>query len=136
MVHSMRTFRFLLKLIPIMNFAYHHWFGVILLAPYKPLLNKLYGLMAQDPEAQDFCNNMVLALGRRMAKTDDGHFALVPGNAAVGDEITLLKGACAPSVMRKRVGDNNWEHIGEAYVEGLMTGDGWDESLCERRWLA
>lgn len=136
MITRMRRLRFLLQLIPLVHAIHTHRLGVIILAPYIPLLFMLYSIMAQDPEAQDFCNNLVPAMGRRMARTDDGHFALVPGNAAVGDEITLLKGAKMPIVMRKRTEDENWEHMGEAYVEGLMTGSGWDESRCERRWLA
>jgi len=136
MANSLRKSRLLLRLIPLIFPVHGYSLGAVLLAPYKPLLNKLYSIMSQDPEAQDFCNNTPIALGRRMARADDGHFALVPGNAAVGDEITLLKGACAPIVMRKHTEDDYWEHVGEAYVEGLMTGDGWDESLCEKRWLA
>jgi hypothetical protein len=135
-MHSIRKLRLLVKLIPLVDAVHVNWFGAILITPYTPLLNKLYNIMSYDPETVDFNSNMAPAMGRRMARTDDGHFALVPGNALVGDEITLLKGASAPIVMRKRLEDDNWEHVGEAYVEGLMTGDGWDERLCEKRWLA
>lgn len=60
----------------------------------------------------------------------------MPRNAAVGDEVTLLKSARVLIVLRKHLEDDNWEHVIEAYVEGLMNGEQWDESLCERRCLA
>jgi hypothetical protein len=136
MATSARKLRLLINAIPLTNAVHRHWLGRILLGPFTPILYTLYSIMAQDPEAQDFCSHITLAYGRRIARTDDGHFALVPGNTAVGDEVTLLKGARAPIVLRKHLEDDNWEHVGEAYVEGLMNGERWDESLCERRWLA
>jgi hypothetical protein len=135
MLISIRKRRLLLKLIPLVNAVHTHWLGGILLGPFTPILNAFYSIFAQDPEAQDFCNDMVRSYGRRIATTEDGYFALVPGNAAIGDEIALLKGARAPIVLRKHLEDDKWEHIGEAYVEGLMNGEKWDESLCKRRWL-
>jgi hypothetical protein len=136
MVTSARKLRLLIKVMPLIAAVHGHWLGGIVLSPFTPILYTFYSTMAQDPEAQDFYNHISLSFGRRIARTDDGHFALVPGNAAVGDEVTLLKGARAPIVLRKHLEDDNWEHVGEAYVEGLMNGEQWDEGLCERRWLA
>ncbi|ORX99610.1 heterokaryon incompatibility protein-domain-containing protein [Clohesyomyces aquaticus] len=136
MMTLMRKRSLFIKAIPLIFAVHNHWLGHILLSPCTPMLYAFYGIMAQDPEAQDFCNSMVFAIGRRMARTADGHFALVPGNAVAGDEITLLKGARAPIVLRKHLETDHWEHVGEAYVEGLMNGEQWDENRCERRWLA
>jgi hypothetical protein len=123
MATSARKLLLLIKVIFFTSAVHGHWLGEILLSSFTPILYTLYSIMTQDPEAQDFRNDIVFAFGRRVMRTDDGHFALVPKNAAVGDEVTLLKGARAPIVLQKRLEDDNWEHVGEACVEGLMNGE-------------
>lgn len=62
---------------------------------------------------------------RRFAVTEQGHFALVPRGAQVGDEIAVFDRACVPFVVRrKRDGFmNEFELLGETYVHGVMKGE-------------
>lgn len=53
--------------------------------------------------------------------TQKGYVGLLPGPAAVGDEICLLHGAAVPFLMRK--GDHGHTLIGECYIHGIMYGE-------------
>ena len=61
-------------------------------------------------------------LGRRFIVTDSGFAGVVPGNALRGDEICILKGGRTPYVIRER--DGRYTFVGEAYIHGLMGGEG------------
>lgn len=73
--------------------------------------------------------------GRRLARGANGHLCLVPAAAVEGDVIVLAKGGRVPLVLRpdeQDGGDRYWKVVGEAYVQGIMDGEGWDEAKCEQ----
>lgn len=46
----------------------------------------------------------------------------------------LAKGGRVPLVFRsdeEDEGDRYWKVVGEAYVQGMMDGEDWDEAKCE-----
>ena len=70
------------------------------------------------------------AYNRRLARTKNGHLALVPGDAQAGDPIVLCMGGRVPLCVRR--GDDAVSTLlGEAYVHALMDGRAFDESQCE-----
>jgi hypothetical protein len=57
---------------------------------------------------------------------EEGWFGLAPMDAEVGDRIALLEGGEVPYILRRKLGEENeWEIIGDAYVHGIMDGEGW-----------
>ncbi|KAI6083118.1 heterokaryon incompatibility protein-domain-containing protein [Hypoxylon rubiginosum] len=63
------------------------------------------------------------AMETRMARTDAGRLARLPGPARAGDKIALLRGSKMPVVIR--LVDHRWQVIGCCYVDGIMYGEGW-----------
>jgi hypothetical protein len=61
---------------------------------------------------------------RKLATTETGYLALVPGSASVGDVVAILYGCNFPVVLRPK-GDM-FLYIGECYVDGVMNGEVWD----------
>ncbi len=43
-------------------------------------------------------------------------------SAKKGDNICILKGARVPFILRKTNGNNRFQVVGEAYVDGIMHG--------------
>jgi hypothetical protein len=72
-------------------------------------------------------------IGHRIAHLTSEKICLVPDTAEASDHIFLLKGSVAPIVLQPRGSD--WEHIGSAYVPGVMYGEIWDDSKCENMWI-
>ncbi|KAI1122512.1 heterokaryon incompatibility protein-domain-containing protein [Nemania abortiva] len=69
------------------------------------------------------------AMETRMARTDTGHLARLPGAVRVGDKIALLKGSKMPVVIRPA--KPRWEFVGCCYVDGIMYGEGWRSNLVQ-----
>lgn len=68
-----------------------------------------------------------MAQNRRFSSTKRGHIGWVPGNARKGDRIVVVFGASVPLIVRpveRDVGGRCFQLIGEAYVHGLMNGEG------------
>jgi hypothetical protein len=61
---------------------------------------------------------------RKLATTETGYLALVPGSASVGDVVAILYGCNFPVVLRPK--GNMFLYIGECYVNGIMDGEVWD----------
>jgi hypothetical protein len=70
---------------------------------------------------------------RHVFRTREGRIGLGPPLAAVGDSIMLCKGSKLPLVLH-RSGDN-WQLVGDCYIDCMVNGELWDESKCERLWL-
>jgi hypothetical protein len=70
---------------------------------------------------------------RRVGRTAGvGCLCLVPAEARTGDRLWLVRGGRVPLVLRPRgdVADDAWELVGEAYVHGIMYGEGFREEDC------
>jgi hypothetical protein len=65
--------------------------------------------------------------GRKLfISKEEGWLGLAPMDAEVGDRIALLEGGDVPYILRPKLGEENeWEIIGDAYVHGIMDGEGW-----------
>jgi hypothetical protein len=72
-------------------------------------------------------------LGRRICRTKSGFIGLAPQYAQPGDVVALVKGGRLPLVLR-RAGEH-WRLLGEAYVDGIMGGEYWDEKRCTCLWI-
>lgn len=68
-------------------------------------------------------------LGRRLVIMDTGHLALVQKGVREGDKVAILHGLDVPCVMRKGEDGISWQWLGDAFVLGLMRGEGvrWEE---------
>jgi hypothetical protein len=64
---------------------------------------------------------------------DEELLGLAPMDAEVGDIIALLEGGPVPYILRLRIGAEAgcYELIGDAYVHGLMGGEGWKPDLLQ-----
>ena len=67
---------------------------------------------------------------RRQFRTEQHRFGTSHKSLRVGDEIWLLAGAKVPFVLR-RLPNDDLSLIGEAYVDGMMSGELWPESETE-----
>ena len=68
--------------------------------------------------------------GRRLARTQRGHLALVVAGAREGDSVGIFQGGKTPLIIRA-TGTGTWQILGDAYVHGIMKGEVWDELKCE-----
>lgn len=72
-------------------------------------------------------------LGRRLAWTRSGKLCLLPSDAEIGDDLCLLRGSTTPHVVRRS--DGGFQHVGEAFVHGVMYGEIWREADCHEIYL-
>ncbi|KAF2664373.1 HET-domain-containing protein [Microthyrium microscopicum] len=63
---------------------------------------------------------------RRLARTQQGNLCLVPAATQIGDGVWLCRGGKVPLVLRKE-SEGTSRLVGEAYVNGIMGGEAWDE---------
>ncbi|PQE21336.1 Heterokaryon incompatibility protein [Rutstroemia sp. NJR-2017a WRK4] len=112
-----RNFRWISRIFP--------WIGI---AVYMRATWETYG---------DFWPFIVASQHRRMGRTENGWLGMMPGHAKVGDVVILASGGRVPLVMRKKetevdgVQEKRALFIGEAYIQGIMDGEMWDEQRCE-----
>ena len=66
---------------------------------------------------------------RRFATTTRGHYGLMPGQAALGDKIAILKGGNFPFVLRSY--EQSWNLVAGCYLHGVMNGELFDKSVCK-----
>ncbi|KAK5746909.1 hypothetical protein LTR17_000540 [Elasticomyces elasticus] len=69
---------------------------------------------------------------RILASTTDHHLAWVPGDTRPGDAVCIFAGTPNPFVLRLD-GHEEYEMIGDAYVQGMMDGEVWPESADDPR---
>jgi len=68
-----------------------------------------------------YCRN------RRAFLTSKGSLGVGPLDTQVGDAAAVVTGARVPFLMR-RAAERRWQLVGEAFVEGLMNGESFDNS--------
>jgi hypothetical protein len=78
------------------------------------------------------CTAYMLAMARmhdmRPFLTEVGYIGMGPGLMEVGDAVVIFAGADIPHVLR-RTSDKHWEYVGEAYCDGVMDGEFWNERV-------
>jgi hypothetical protein len=60
--------------------------------------------------------------GRSLRRTENGFVGLVPADARIGNDIGILLGGRTPYILRISSGSTSF--VGEAYVPGLVKGEG------------
>ncbi|KAI1321274.1 heterokaryon incompatibility protein-domain-containing protein [Xylariaceae sp. FL0255] len=97
---------------------------------YKPLVAVL-GVFSNISNGGDrvFATATERTLYRRLARTKKGYLALVPGQSAIGDQISLFKGCQMPLVTQATPRKNTHKLIGPTFVHGIMYGEVWDTTL-------
>lgn len=63
------------------------------------------------------------SIGRRAFRTSKGYLGLGPQHLQSGDHVVILHGSTVPFILRK-IDDDKFTLIGEAYVHGIMDGGG------------
>jgi hypothetical protein len=71
--------------------------------------------------------------GVRPFLSEKGYVGLAPKHALPGDKVCVILGAIVPYVLR-RVGEEGFELVGEAYVHGIMDGEAMDLGLEEEQF--
>ena len=66
-----------------------------------------------------------------LARTNLGLLVLSSGSLHNNDEIALMKGCDLPLVVRRTV-NGRFRLVGSAYIHGIMQGEWWDETRCQR----
>lgn len=56
--------------------------------------------------------------------TDKGYMGMLPRTTKAGDVVCIVKGAKVPMVLRKMPSVDAYQLVGEAYVHGIMEGEG------------
>ena len=70
---------------------------------------------------------------RRFAITRNGHFCLVPATSKDGDLVCIPHGSRVPYIFRQMRGKTTLNNVGEAYVYGIMQGEGYTVKLRDER---
>jgi hypothetical protein len=72
-------------------------------------------------------------LRKLFVSEDEKWLGLAPMDAKPGDIIALLEGGPVPYILRPMIGKEAgcYELIGDAYVHGLMDGEGWQPDLLQ-----
>lgn len=108
--------------------------GPLLLTYGYRVLKNIYGKPDEfgvPPEVAHFATMVGPSLKRRLAWTKQGFLAILPPTAAIGDRIALLPGARLPFVLRP-IKNNTFTVIGPCYVHGIMRGEAFDETACQK----
>lgn len=66
------------------------------------------------------------AIGRRAFCTSKGYLGLGPRHLQPGDHVVIVHGSTVPFILRS-IEENKFTLIGEAYVHGIMDGEGMTE---------
>ncbi|KAH7216183.1 hypothetical protein DER44DRAFT_857116 [Fusarium oxysporum] len=61
---------------------------------------------------------------RSLFITYRGYMGLAPWNAQIGDKVAILRGGETPFILRNVKGTEDFSLVGEAFVYGLMAGEG------------
>lgn len=80
-----------------------------------------------------FVGRMMISNNRCLFKTKTGYLGVGPSLSREGDRVVLAKGGMVPLVLRAV--DNTkvkWELVGDAYIHGIMRGEIFDKTKCER----
>lgn len=72
--------------------------------------------------ASEFHTMKYATLQRRFCFTSNLYMGLAPAAAKVGDVVCIFFGGQVPYVIRKKQGSEEFEFIGECYLNGLMDG--------------
>jgi hypothetical protein len=72
--------------------------------------------------------------GRRMFTSKDRYFGLGPRDVQIGDCLAFLEGGRVPYILRQK--DQTYELVGDCYIDGVMKGERFDSTRCERIWVA
>jgi hypothetical protein len=84
-----------------------------------------------EAAVQSFWDPVRVSTSRRLARTEKGYLALVPHSSQPGDRIALCRGGKLPLVLRASLKDT-WELVGCSYVHGIMHGEAWDVTRCNK----
>lgn len=99
----------------------------------RDLAERIFLYTLQDvpePKLAGFASFDRMALGRLFGITKARRFCFVPPLANVNDVVFVPSGAQVPYLIRPSGsidGQETWELVGEAYVQGIMMGEGFDE---------
>ncbi|KAH7467493.1 hypothetical protein FOMA001_g15115 [Fusarium oxysporum f. sp. matthiolae] len=66
---------------------------------------------------------------RSLLTTYRGYMGLAPWNAQIGDKVAILYGGETPFILRNIKGTEDFSLVGEAFVYGLMAGEGMSEAF-------
>lgn len=87
-----------------------------------PAFSPTFAYLHQDEAHSDVIPMKML--GRRIAVSQRGLFALVPVETRIGDSVFVVTGSELPSVLRPS--DGGFCFIGQCYVHRIMDGEIWD----------
>lgn len=60
---------------------------------------------------------------RRLMVTSEGYIGMAPCRARPGDAVVVLFGCSIPLILRREGPREEWQLVGEAYVDGFMNGE-------------
>ncbi|KAK4194085.1 heterokaryon incompatibility protein-domain-containing protein [Triangularia verruculosa] len=72
---------------------------------------------------------------RRPYITDRGYVGMGPTSTRAGDVVVAFAGAPITYIIRPTARDGHFEFLGDAYCDGVMDGEAWDETKVETFFL-
>ena len=79
----------------------------------------------------EFARLIEMVYERRLGRGGNGFLMLAPEGAEVGDKVVLVKGGRVPLVVRRDSTEEGcYRLVGEAYVDGIMNGEAFQEGDC------
>jgi hypothetical protein len=117
LTYRFRKNKFLLCSIPLAFLCLVHYFKKGYRKLFEGIQRRLQ-LEQRDFEAAHY----TWIHGRQFGVTTGGRVGLIPLSAKVGDDVGLFAGCRVPFVLRKF--KNGYRIMGDAYVHGVMNGEG------------
>jgi hypothetical protein len=96
-------------------------------AKSNPFLVKIKGFTVFKEAHGTWCYN------RRFFRSSTGRLGWVPDGAEPGDQICIFFGGAVPFVLRPD-GEGAHEVVGDAYLHGIMDGEGMDDGIEEQEF--
>ncbi|KAF2677497.1 HET-domain-containing protein [Lentithecium fluviatile CBS 122367] len=91
--------------------------------PFKEFFPTGVQACSERPAENDFIQITANLTNRRFVTTSTGHFGMAPSVVRPGDRIFVIVGCSIPVILRKQEDRDEYEVVGECYVDGFMKGE-------------
>ncbi len=97
---------------------------------------------SQECNGSSYLTSMGYMTGKRPFLATEGHVGMGPQDMRPGDKVVVFAGAHIPHVIRDDIDngidngiDKHWKYVGEAYCDGIMDGEAWDDRKVKAFYL-
>lgn len=89
-----------------------------------------------SPDMNILTSNMLKNMRRKLYRTSAGYVGLGPAEMETGNSLVIFHGGTTPHILKKldsQCGSDEYQYLGEAYCDGLMDGEIFEDSTKSER---